>query len=67
MLMIDNGHTQTHQRPKLQLIVDFGMTRETYGALSGLPAIPNIVFGPLGGAVVDWLGAGTYTTFLFEF
>lgn len=41
-----------------QLIVDFGMTRETYGALSGLPAIPNIVFGPLGGVVTDWIGAG---------
>lgn len=43
-----------------QLINDFGMTRETYGALSGLPAIPNVVFGPLGGVVVDWMGAGAY-------
>lgn len=41
-----------------QLINDFGMTRETYGALSGLPAIPNVVFGPVGGVVVDWMGAG---------
>jgi hypothetical protein len=36
------------------------MTRKMYGALSGLPAIPNIVFGPIGGMLVDWIGAGMY-------
>lgn len=36
------------------------MTRKMYGALSGLPAIPNIVFGPIGGMLVDWIGAGRY-------
>lgn len=50
----------SHKPKTTQLIDDFGMTREMYGALSGLPAIPNIVFGPLGGVIVDWIGAGAY-------
>lgn len=44
-----------------QIMTDFQMTRETYGALSGLPAIPNIFASPIGGAIVDRLGAGEYS------
>lgn len=33
------------------------MTKATYGALSGLPAIPNTFASPIGGAIVDKFGA----------
>jgi len=38
-------------------MLDFNMTKATYGALSGLPAIPNIFASPIGGAIVDKFGA----------
>lgn len=36
------------------------MSREQYGALYGLPAIPNIFASLIGGALVDFMGSGRY-------
>lgn len=37
---------------------DFHISREAYGALYGLPAIPNIFASLLGGALVDTMESG---------
>ena len=37
----------------------FGMSRQEYGAIYGLPGIPNIFASLVGGAIVDRIGPGT--------
>lgn len=41
-----------------ELMEEFGMSRQAYGALYGLPAIPNIFASLIGGGLVDTIGSG---------
>lgn len=41
-----------------ELMEEFGMSRQAYGALYGLPAIPNIFASLIGGGLVDGIGSG---------
>ena len=49
-----------------QLMETFDMSRQEYGAIYGLPSIPNIFASVIGGAVVDRISADR-ASLLFSF